>query len=53
MNKLIEWGFSQEQAEELMKRKEVTTLFGKCRYNKNKEILTITYSDGRVKEIQL
>jgi hypothetical protein len=53
MNKLIEWGFSETQAKELAKGKEVATLFGRCKYNKKESALTIKYDDEADKTIKL
>lgn len=50
-NKLLVYGFSEEQAALLLKGKEVRVFYGLVKLNKNGE-LTTRYNDGRIEKIE-
>lgn len=47
-DKMIEYGFSEEQAAQLLKGKVITTFYGKVKYYKSKqELLTVYHATGK------
>lgn len=50
-NKLLVYGFSEEQAAALVKGKEIRVFYGLVKLNKRGE-LTTKYNDGRVEKIE-
>ena len=49
--KLIEYGFSENQAEQLLKGKEVNTFYGVVKYSKSKKEIVTTYHATGKKEV--
>jgi hypothetical protein len=50
-NKLLVYGFSEEQAAALVRGKEVRVFYGLVRLKKTGELIT-KYNDGRVEKIE-
>ena len=51
MNKLLVYGFSEEQATQLTKGKEIRVFYGRVKLNKEGELIT-KYNDGRKNKVE-
>lgn len=54
INKLLVYGFSEEQAAALIKGKEISVLYGKVKLNKKGELITRYVDkkrDGKVEQL--
>ena len=50
-SKLLDFGFSEEQAAQLLKGKTINVFYGKVKYNKSSQELTTVYHAGGAKKV--